>query len=54
MDEAGTEHDVAARGLAQARDQLRTRSPGPFAPEQPVADGAPVIDRLAAFLGRSV
>jgi uncharacterized protein (TIGR03086 family) len=46
--------DVAARGLAQARDQLRSRSPGPFAPEKPVADGAPVIDQLAAFLGRSV
>ena len=45
---------VAARGLAQARNQLRSRSPGPFAPEQPVPDGAPAIDRLAAFLGRSV
>ena len=46
--------EVAARGLIQARDQLRSRSPGPFAPERPVADGAPVIDRLAAFLGRRV
>jgi hypothetical protein len=46
--------DVAARGLAQACDQLRSRSPGPFVPEKPVADGAPVIDQLAAFLGRSV
>jgi uncharacterized protein (TIGR03086 family) len=46
--------DVAARGLAEARDQLRSRSPGPFAPEKPVADGAPVIDQLAAFLGRTV
>jgi uncharacterized protein (TIGR03086 family) len=46
--------DVAARGLAEARNQLRDRSPGPFAPEQPVPDGAPAIDRLAAFLGRAV
>ena len=45
---------VAARGLAQARKQLSSRSPGPFAPEQPVPDDAPAIDRLAAFLGRSV
>ena len=45
---------VAARGLAEARKQLTSRSPGPFAPEQPVPDDAPVIDRLAAFLGRAV
>ena len=45
---------VAARGLAEARKQLSSRSPGPFAPEQPVPDDAPPIDRLAAFLGRSV
>jgi uncharacterized protein (TIGR03086 family) len=45
---------VAARGLAEARNQLRSRSPGPFAPEKPVPDGAPVIDQLAAFLGRTV
>ena len=46
---------VAARGLAEARNQLRSRSPGPsFAPEQPVPDGAAAIDRLAAFLGRAV
>jgi uncharacterized protein (TIGR03086 family) len=46
--------DVAARGLAEARNQLRDRSPGPFAAEQPVPDSAPAIDRLAAFLGRDV
>jgi len=46
--------DVAARGLAEARNQLRSRSPGPFAPERPAPDGARAIDRLAAFLGRSV
>jgi uncharacterized protein (TIGR03086 family) len=46
--------NVAARGLAQARNQLRGRSPGPFAPEKALPDGAPVIDQLAAFLGRSV
>ena len=47
--------NVAARGLAEARDQLRGRSPGSsFAPEQPVSGGAAAIDRLAAFLGRSV
>lgn len=46
--------DVAARGLAEARNQLRVRSPGPFAPEQPAPDGGPAIDQLAAFLGRTV
>jgi uncharacterized protein (TIGR03086 family) len=46
--------NVAARGLAEARNQLRGRSPGPFAPEKPVPDGAPVIDQLAAYLGRTV
>jgi uncharacterized protein (TIGR03086 family) len=46
--------NVVAHGLAEARNQLSTRSPGPFAPEQPVPDDAPAIDRLAAFLGRTV
>jgi uncharacterized protein (TIGR03086 family) len=50
----GFPDNLAARGLAGARNQLRGRSPGPFAPEQPVPDGAPVIDQLAGFLGRSV
>jgi uncharacterized protein (TIGR03086 family) len=45
---------VAVRALAEARNMLRTRSPGPFAPEQPAPDGAPAIDQLAAFLGRTV
>src|SRR6202034_2902524 len=30
--------NVAARGLAEARNQLRDRSPGPLAAEQPVPD----------------
>jgi len=51
---SGFPDNVAARGLAEARNQLRGRSPGPFAPEKPVPDGAPVIDQLAGFLGRSV
>jgi uncharacterized protein (TIGR03086 family) len=49
--------DVAERCLAAARDQLRDRPAGPNAPFAPVAavpDGAPAIDRLAAFLGRPV
>ena len=50
----GFPDNVAARGLVEARNQLRSRSPGPFAPEKPVPDGAPVIDQLAGFLGRSV
>jgi len=45
---------VAERGLVEARSQLRSRSPGPFAPEQSAPAGAPVIDRLAAFLGRTI
>jgi uncharacterized protein (TIGR03086 family) len=49
---------VAERALAAAREQLATRPAGgawtPFAPEVPVPDGAPAIDRLAGFLGRAV
>jgi hypothetical protein len=51
---------VAERALAAARAQLATRpSPSdggwtPFAPEVPVPDGAPAINRLAGFLGRAV
>ena len=51
---------VAERALAAARAQLATRpSPSdsgwtPFAPEVPVPDGAPAINRLAGFLGRTV
>lgn len=47
--------DLADQALAFVRIQLatqpRTRR---FAPAQPVADDAPAIDRLAAFLGRAV
>lgn len=52
--------DVAERALAAARDQLATRpSPSdsgwtPFAPEVPVPDDAPAINRLAGFLGREI
>jgi uncharacterized protein (TIGR03086 family) len=50
--------DVAERALAAARVLLATRPSGggwvPFAPEVPVPEGAPTIDRLAGFLGRSV
>jgi uncharacterized protein (TIGR03086 family) len=47
--------DVAEASLAYARTQLSDQSrPGRFDPPQPVADDAPAIDRLAAFLGRTV
>jgi uncharacterized protein (TIGR03086 family) len=53
----GFPDDVAERGLAEARRQLRGRSPGEhagFADEKPVPAGTAAIDRLAAFLGRTV
>jgi uncharacterized protein (TIGR03086 family) len=47
--------DLAERGLAVARDQLRSRPAGahrPFGAEVEVPADAPAIDRLAGFLGR--
>jgi uncharacterized protein (TIGR03086 family) len=49
----GFPDDLAERGLAGARGQLRSRPAG-FAPPTPAPDTAPAIDRLAAFLGRAV
>jgi uncharacterized protein (TIGR03086 family) len=49
--------DVAERALARSRRHLTTRPEGPgapFAPEVPVPDHAPAVDRLAGFLGRRV
>lgn len=47
--------DLAARALAFVQVQLPTQSrTGRFAEPQPVDVTAPAIDRLAAFLGRSV
>lgn len=49
--------DVAERALARSRGHLTTRPEGPgapFAPEVPVPDDAPAVDRLAGFLGRRV
>lgn len=49
--------DLAARALAMWRARMRQvpRQPGsPFGPEQPAPDDAPAVDRLAAFLGRSL
>jgi uncharacterized protein (TIGR03086 family) len=49
--------DVTERALAVARQTLATRPDGPaapFGPEVAVPDGAPALDRLAAFLGRPV
>lgn len=54
---AGFPADVAERALAGVRRQLTARPAGPgapFAPEVPVPDSAPAIDRLAGFLGRPV
>ncbi|HEY9242751.1 MAG TPA: TIGR03086 family metal-binding protein [Streptosporangiaceae bacterium] len=47
--------DLVERALAQARKGLADRPDGPgapFAPEVPVPASAPVMDRLAGFLGR--
>ncbi|MEV0092355.1 TIGR03086 family metal-binding protein [Streptomyces sp. NPDC050738] len=47
--------DLAEQSLNFAQSQLPTQSrKGRFAEPQPVADTAPAIDRLAAFLGRPV
>ena len=48
--------ELAERTLAGMRSFLegRPREGGPFKAPQPVADDAPPLDRLAAFLGRSV
>lgn len=47
--------DSAEQALAFNRTQLFTMSrTGRFGPAQTVADDAPAIDRLAAFLGRPV
>jgi uncharacterized protein (TIGR03086 family) len=47
--------DLAEQALAFARTQLSTMPrTGRFDPAQTVADDAPAIDRLAAFLGRPV
>jgi uncharacterized protein (TIGR03086 family) len=49
--------DVAERSLDVARQNLAARPTGPdapYGPEQPAPEGAPVIDQLAAFLGRPV
>jgi hypothetical protein len=52
---AGTETIVA--GITPGQWGAPTPSDGgwtPFAPEVPVPDGAPAINRLAGFLGRAV
>jgi uncharacterized protein (TIGR03086 family) len=48
--------DLAEQELAVFRAQLGNapRHGSPVGQPQPVADDAPAIDRLAAFLGRSV
>lgn len=47
--------DLAAQALTFARRQISPESrPGRFAPAQNVSAGEPAIDRLVAFLGRSV
>jgi len=47
--------DVAERSLAFVRIQLTEKArPGRFGPAQMVADHAPAIERLVAFLGRPV
>jgi hypothetical protein len=47
--------DLAEQALVFSRAQMATVSrTGRFGPAQPVADDAPAIDRLVAFLGRPV
>lgn len=47
--------DLAEQALAASQAWLSTASrAGRFGPVQPVADDAPAIDRLAAFLGRPI
>jgi uncharacterized protein (TIGR03086 family) len=47
--------DVAEQSLAFVRAQLNEQArPGRFGPAQKVADQAPAIERLVAFLGRPV
>jgi uncharacterized protein (TIGR03086 family) len=47
--------DLAAQSLAFARTQLTEQArPGRFGPAQTVAEQAPAIERLVAFLGRPV
>jgi uncharacterized protein (TIGR03086 family) len=47
--------DVAEQALAFVRIQLTEQArPGRFGPAQRVADHAPAIERLVAFLGRPV
>ena len=45
---------VAERALLHSQELMERLPPGrtPFAPPQPVADGAPALDRLVALLGR--
>jgi len=47
---------LAEQELVFSRAKLSDIPPGrrPFAPPQPIADDAPAIDRLAAYLGRRV
>jgi hypothetical protein len=48
-------NDSAEKALAFARVQLSTQArTGRFEPAQPIAEDAPAIDRLVAFLGRPV
>jgi hypothetical protein len=51
----GLPEDLAEQELSFSRVQLEKLPPGrsPFAPPQPVQQGAPAIDRLAGLLGRS-
>jgi uncharacterized protein (TIGR03086 family) len=52
---AGLPDDLAEQSLAFARTQLTGQArPGRFGPAQSVAEQAPAIERLAAFLGRPV
>jgi uncharacterized protein (TIGR03086 family) len=52
---AGLPDDLAEQSLAFARTQLTGQArPGRFGPAQIVAEQAPAIERLVAFLGRPV
>jgi uncharacterized protein (TIGR03086 family) len=45
--------DLCERALAMAHEVYADRTRGRFADEQSVPEGAPAVDKLAAFLGRT-
>jgi uncharacterized protein (TIGR03086 family) len=57
QDVGGLDAELAEAGYSMMKgnvpEQFRTGENAPFGPEVPCAEGAPAIDRLAAYLGRT-